>query len=157
MTIDACSETLTDLALYDLVCCLNPEATRSRLYWLSELGRSCQRALREEHGLPPFKHDFPRIDWDLYSSVLFSHRSVVLLTLGKDGKPVQPASIKRKARFNNPRIRMSANNARDVCYFFIDKKIVKRKKMKGSAFWHYELTDLGWKLSELTARVARIG
>lgn len=146
MPLDACSYILYELEVYGLVKCLNSIARRSRVYWLTKGGKSCQKVLRLQLGLPQLKHDFPVVDWNLYGWVCFSHRNAVLETLVK---PMQPSEIKRKALFQNPTLRMSANNVRDVIRLFKEKGLVETVRIKGKAHPRYQLTNLGKKLQLL--------
>ena len=143
---DACSYIIWELRIYELVYCLNDQARRSRLYWLTDLGKTCQRKLLEENDLPFLDHNFPDIDWDLYGWVCYSHRSVIIKVLKR---PLQPSEIKRTARFLYPSIRMSANNVRDVMRLFIQRDIVRKIHIKGRVHPRYELTELGKKIQLL--------
>lgn len=138
--VDQCNYMMAKLAKHGLVRCLNPEARRSRLFWLLESGKRFQIRLRQQQKLPPVDHDFPSIDWHLYGSICFSHRSAVIKTLAH---LMQPAQIKRKAFFLNPNLRMSANNVRDVIQFLRENEIVQTVKLRKKAHLHYELTEQG--------------
>lgn len=157
---EACSAALLELFESGLVECLNPKARRSRLYRVVETARSLQKEVRQQIGLEALKHDYPEVDWELYGSVLYSHRLMILRTLAflltAFKRPFQPAEIRRKARFNDPRIRMSANNVRDVLREMKAMGIVRKAAIKGK--WHsgYELTELGWKLEELRFRAESV-
>ena len=129
--------------------CLNPQARRSRLYWLTGRGAAyCRRFCsgRCDHQ--------PSIDWDLYGWVCYSHRAAILKTLAG---PLQPCEIKRKARFDNPSLRMSANNVRDVIRLFVGKDIVRTVPGKRRAHPRYELTTLGDTLRSLLLRAEQFG
>ena len=130
MNLDSCSYALWELKVYELVSCLNESTRRSRLYWLTELGQTCQRKLFEEKGLPLPRYDFPQVDWDLYGWICYSHRAAVVKAL--EGE-MQPAAIKRRARFQDPGLKMSAK--------------------RGKAHPHYELTELGKTFQNLVLRV----
>ena len=129
-----------------MVRCLNTKANQSRLYWLTEAGKKQQRMLRKKRGLPPVKHDYPPIDWQLYGSVCYSQRTSVIKTLCE---AMQPAKIKRKALFNDPKLRMSANNVRDVIHFCLEHGIVRSVKQKRKVHLLYELTELGQHFQRL--------
>lgn len=107
--------------------CLNPEARRSRVY--------ARTGTRREG-----------VDWELYGWVSYSHRRAVLLALDE---PRQPAGIKRRARFLQPGIRMSANNVRDVIRLFHARGIVRPVHVRKRAHPRYELTRLGEQLQRL--------
>ena len=131
-----------------LVQCLNPSATRNRLYWLTSTGKKHQRWLASER----VSHDFPEIDWALYASVCFSHRSEVVRTLAF---AMQPSQIKRRAAFHTPGLRMSANNVRDVIRYLRDNSIVQSVKVKKKAHLRYELTELGLHMRRLLLQAGR--
>ena len=147
--LDFCSLSLSKLVIHKLAVCLNPEARRSRLYWLTEAGKACQRQLREWRDLPPLKHDFPNVDWKLYGWTCYSHRAAIIKTLDK---PMQSASIKRKAKNQDNNLRMSANNVRDVMKLLLKKGIVRTIKIKKKAHPRHELTDLGKNMRTLLIR-----
>ena len=146
MTLKSCMSVLAELVIYGLARCLNTRSRRSRVYWLSELGALCQQELCSENNLPPRKHDLPEVDWELYGWVCYSHRSTIIKTLTR---PMQPATIKRRALFENPELRMSANNVRDVIRLFLARGIVRRVRIKHKAHVHYELTGKGKTLKAL--------
>ena len=149
LSIDTCSYVLGELVTYKIITCLNVASRRSRLYWLTDLGKNCQKKLFAEQELPEPKHDFPGVDWNLYGWVCFSHRSAIIRAMYG---PMQPVTIKHKARSRNPLIRMSANNVRDVIRLFLARGIVQPVKVKRKAHLHYELTDSGKKLQTLLNR-----
>ena len=62
---------------------------------------------------------------------------------------MQPVAIKRKTKQQNTKIKMSANNVRDVMRLFLKKEIVKPVKIGKKAHLRYELTELGKKLQPL--------
>ncbi len=146
ISLDRCSNMLHGLQSKKLVRCLNPGATRNRLFWLSRLGKiqQCHLAGNEADSL-----DFPVIDWVLYASVCYSHRGEVVRSLSH---AMQPSQIKRRATFQNPLRRMSANNVRDVIRYLKANGIVRpvpllRKKHPG-----YELTEMGLHMRRLLLR-----
>ena len=80
---DTCSYVLATLSQRKLVRCINPMARRSRLYWLTRLGRAWQRRLRALDGMSPINHDYPDLDWTLYGDVCYSHRAAVIKCLNQ--------------------------------------------------------------------------
>lgn len=146
ITLDACLHLLWRLSLYGVIHCLNKGTRYNRLYWLTEQGKACQRKLREASALQPLSHHFPDVPWDLFSSMCYSHRSAVIKAMYE---PMQAAAIKRKALFQNPRLRMSPNNVRDVMQHLLKEGVVRRIKIKKKAHPRYELTDLGKAFKEL--------
>lgn len=143
---DACSQALCELRAMGLVSCLNPSTRRSRLYWPTRLGRSAQRRLLAAHGIEPYPYDFPRVNWNLYGWVCYSHRASVVKILSR---PMQPATIKREARSKIPGIRMSANNVRDIIREFLPRGIVNRVPRPRKSHPLYELTECGKELQRL--------
>ena len=154
LTRDECSHALATLATRALVVCLNADARRNRLYWLTGLGAACQRRLHTESGCPTERSDLPRVDWHLYGSVCHSHRGAVIRALTE---PLPPATIKRRARSHNPAIRMSANNVRDVIRVFLKRGIVRPLREMGKAHPRYELTELGSQFRRLLVDAESVG
>lgn len=140
LAIDTCICLLTKWANHALLFCINPKARRSRLFWLSDFGKTCQHSMRMQTGLTKLCHDVPDIDWELYGSSCFSHRSAVIKSLSH---AMQPAQIKRKAIFQNPDLRMSANNVRDVIRLLRTTGTVQAVKVRRKAHLHYDLTEQG--------------
>lgn len=120
--------------------CLNPRAQRHRLYWLTKLGSRCQRRLRRAAGLRAKVDLIPTVNWDLYGRVCYRHRSTVVRELSE---PLQPATIKRRARRRNESIRMSANNVRDVMRFLLSQGIVRKVSIPRQHHPSYALTSVG--------------
>ena len=69
ISLDRCSYVLNELLLHKLVKCLNQQSKRSRLYWLTNLGKQCQKELLKENEHPSFVYDFPGVDWEIYGWV----------------------------------------------------------------------------------------
>jgi len=149
LSMEQCSMILGKLTLCRLVKCLNPTATRSRLYWLTPVGILCQKKLSNDKTLPDIAKNMPDIDWQLYGWVCYNHRAAIIKTLTE---PMQPAAIKRKAKQQNQKIKMSANNVRDVIKLFLQKKIVKPVKVRKKAHLRYELTESGHKIQGLLSQ-----
>ena len=145
LSLDQCSLLLGQLTLCGLVKCLNPTATRSRLYWLTPIGILCQNKLRKDKTLPDIVKHLPDIDWELYGWVCYNHRAAIIKALTE---PMQPATIKRRSKQQNPKIKMSANNVRDVMKLFLEKGIVKPVTVGKKAHLRYELTESGKKLQK---------
>ena len=159
---DTFSKVLAELFLYGLLRCLNPRAQRSRLYWLSELGKLCQQKLRETYGLSPLKHEFPEVDWEVYGKVCFSHRATVIRTLSMRSpegqfRAMQPSEIRRRARYNDRELRMSANNVRDVIRVLRRENLVESVRLRGKVHVRYRLTSLGLSVAELLKGARRFG
>ena len=143
ISLDRCSNALLGLQSRKLVRCLNPTANRNRLFWLTHLGKHCLRHLTSG---AYFSFDFPDIDWELYASICFSHRSEVIRTLTF---AMQPSQIRRRAAFRTPGFRMSANNVRDVIRYLKIHGIVRPVSLKKKAHPGYELTDIGLHMRRL--------
>ncbi|MFC1780851.1 hypothetical protein ACFLZ8_01125 [Planctomycetota bacterium] len=90
--------------------------------------------------------DLPDIDWELYGWVCFSHRAAIIKALTES---MQPAKIKHRAKQQNPKIKMSANNVRDIIKLFLEKEIVEPVKVGKRAHLRYELTELGRNIQGL--------
>lgn len=146
---DQCSSLLGQLSLCGLTKCLNPYAKRSRLYWLTPVGILCQKKLAKDKMLPDIAKDLPDIDWELYGWVCYNHRAAIIKALTE---PMQPATIKRRARQQSPELKMSANNVRDVIRLFLQKEVVKPVKIRKKAHLRYELTEPGKQLQQLLAQ-----
>ena len=149
LTLDSCCSLLWELGIYGLITCLNPPARRSRVYWLTPLGESCQRTLRHQQGLPPPERDFPEVDWDLYGWVCFTHRSAIIRAMHGT---MQPSAIRRKACQQIAYLRMSANNTRDVMRLFLAKGIVCPVRIRKKKHLRYELSATGIQLQTLLSR-----
>ena len=143
---DTCSYLMAKFAKNGLITCLNPMAGNSRLYWLTELGRKCQKDICRKLNLPYAEYSLPNIDWELYGWICFNHRSAIIKTLTE---PMQPSKIKQILRRQKPDIKISANNIRDVIRLLLAKKIVQPVKIKKKAHPRYELTYLGKTFRQL--------
>lgn len=143
ISLDRCSNVLLGLQSHKLVRCLNPTATRNRLFWLTRLGKQCQQQL---YGGEHVSHDAPDIDWELYASICFSHRSEVIRSLTF---AMQPATLRRRAAFRRLGLKMSANNVRDVIHYLRTHGIVRPVPLKKKAHPGYELTEVGQEMRRL--------
>ena len=112
------------------LCCLNPGARHGRVYQLAESKRSPQADL----------------DWDLYGWLCFSQRRAVLIALDH---PLQPSEIKRRARYLDPNVRMSANNVRDVIKHFHERGLVTKVFDRRRPHCRYQLTEQGEALQRM--------
>lgn len=144
--LDICSRALKEFAGRGLIECLNPSARNSRLYYLNDFGKQCQKMLRKDLNLSEESNLLPDIDWDLYGWMCFSHRSEVIKSMTE---PLQPSNMKRKIRRKNPEVRISANNVRDIIRLFEKRGVVKRVYSKKKAHPQYKLTSTGKQLQEL--------
>lgn len=143
LSLDRCNNALLVLQTHKLLRCLNPTATRSHLFWFTKTGKDVQQDLSQ--GACP-SHDYPEIDWGLYASVCFSQRSEVIKNLTY---PMQPSQIKRRATFQNPGLRMSSNNARDVIQYLKRHGVVRPVELRKKAHPGYELTEIGLQIRRL--------
>ncbi len=131
-----CSDVLQGLQSKGLVTCLNPASRRSRLYGLTREGQRWRKHFWPE--LPDYGQ--PKdIDWQVHGELCFRHREAVVRVIDDF---MQPATMKRRARYADPSIRMSANNVRDLvpelCRLGVLEPVFTRK-----AHRHYRLTPLG--------------
>ena len=146
ISLNQCSSLIGQFGLCNLVKCLNPSAKRSRIYWLTPIGILCQKKMYKDQHLPAIAQNLLEIDWQLYGWICFNHRAAIIKALTE---PMQPAAIKRRVIRQNSRIKMSANNARDVIRLLVQKKIVKPVKVRKKVHPQYELTEIGTKLRKL--------
>ena len=146
---DTSSYLLAKLKIKGLLICLNPDAIKSRVYWLSEFGIRCRKQLHQDLGLLYKEYNLPDINWHLYGWVNFNHRSAIIKILTS---PMQPAKIKKVLRIRRPNVKISANNVRDIIKLFLARDIVSPIKIRKKAYLRYELTDLGTKLRQLLLR-----
>jgi hypothetical protein len=126
--------------------CYNIYAQRSRLYWFTDEGFWYANSIRSNVDLPLLQCDTSEMDWNLYAWVCFSQRSAIIKNLTQ---PLQPSALKLKARHENPHLRMSASNVRDLLPLMERRGIVRKVWIRGQVYPSYELTDLGWKLRSL--------
>lgn len=149
LDLDRAGYLFWELALHDLVRCLNRSARQSRLYWLTEDGRRVQQRARRLLNLAPLQHDLPRMDWDLYGWVCYRHRSAIIKALDR---PMRPVLIKRRARQRDERTRMSANNVRDSIKLLLERGIVRQVAVPREPHPSYELTENGEAIRSLLLR-----
>lgn len=149
---DCCSYVLQEFLKAGLVVCLNPQAKRSRLYWLTHKGIKWQQKLLKMQGFSICVYDFPAVDWSLYGWVCYNHRSAVLKALTE---PSQPITIRKKVIQQNPDIKISANNVSDVLQLFVKERIIKPVRIKRKARPAYRLTGLGKKLQLLLCQAEK--
>lgn len=147
-----CSYVLQELLRARIIVCLNPHATRSRLYWFTEDGRQYQNRILKMQGLPALKFDFPIVNWKFYGWICYSHRAEIIKALTE---PMQPSSIRRKIIKQNPVMRISANNVTDILRLFLKKKIIKPVKIGKQAHLRYELTLLGKQLQGISLNLLK--
>ena len=109
--VNICSYTIGKFTKHGIIACLNPNASGSRLYWLTKAGILQKKQLCRKHGITYTEPKLPDIDWQLYGWVCFSHRSMVIKILTS---AMQPSKVKRVLRLQRVNTRISANNIRDV-------------------------------------------
>ncbi len=144
INVGTCSYLLSKFAARGITVCLNPDARSSRLYWVTDMGRKCQKHLGPD--LPELTRDLPSVNWELYGWICFNHRGAIIRILTE---PMQPSEIKRKLRQIGSDVRISANNIRDIVRLFLQKGIVQKVFARKKAHPRYKLTELGTKLQEL--------
>jgi len=143
---DTCSHIIAQCSAQSLLICLNPQQRNSRLYGLTSHGRKIRKQLCESTNLPFKEYEQPDINWSLFGSVCFNHRSAVIRTMSG---PIQPSEIKRVLRMHQSSIKISANNIRDIIKQLLSKNIVRSVKVNKKAHLRYELTELGIQLQRL--------
>lgn len=147
---DSCLHHLWSLTLRGVLRCLNQDTRFNRLYTLTKLGHACQRRLKVTCGLTSAGYHEPDVPWDLYSSICYRHRAAVIESLRE---PMQSATLRRKARRQDPTLRMSANNVRDVMKYLLQKQIARRVTIRKKKHPRYELTELGREFQRLLFNV----
>jgi hypothetical protein len=110
----------------------------------------CAKRVHVQAGRLNWNTDLPVVDWHLYGWLCYRHRAAILKTIVE---PMQPATIKRKARSHDPTLRMSANNVRDVMRLFLWKSIVRQVWIRKKRHPRYELTEVGKILRQLLIQV----
>ena len=133
------SEHIRQLRVYRVLTCLNPTAHQSRLYWLTDEGKSCRDLLAGIYNTD-IPSAFPTVDWDVYGDLCFRHRHAVLLAL--KGR-MRPPQVKKSALAHNSRLRMSIDNCREVLYWMRNRGVVKAVRPRAEYFPYYELTGVG--------------
>ncbi len=137
-----CSDVIADLCQENIICCVNPEAHRSRLYGLTDIGRYWRKLL-----YPQFEQycQSSDIDWKLYGYVCYTYRKAIILALDQ---PRYPADIKRYAKFCNPDIKMGTNNVHNVIPGLVENGIISKVDSNG-AYPMYDLTATGRQFQHL--------
>jgi len=146
LTLDHCSVIIKEFAVQKILYCINPTAKRSRLYWLTPKGIKYQNKLRDEKGIRHPNTNIPKMNWDLYGWTCYNNRSAVIKALNE---PMQPPKIKKRAYLKDSKLKMTANNVRDIIRLFLSKNIVKSVKLRKKAHPRYELTETGKRMREL--------
>ncbi len=139
---ERCSHLIRTLAEQGHISCLNALAARSRLYWHEGSAMSHPPVKNQESptSAAALPHDLiEHVDWELYGWLCFSHRSAVLRALDE---PRNAASLRRAARFADPSLRMSSNNARDVLTAMSERGVVAREPQPNRRTV-YHLSDSG--------------
>jgi DNA-binding transcriptional regulator GbsR (MarR family) len=140
-----CSYTIAKLVDLGVLICLNPKARSSRLYTLTADGQHYFQQFFQIGCTRP-AHAHSEIDWALYGRICFNHRAAVIKTMTR---PMQPSEIKRILKIQKSRVRISANNVRDVMRVFVTSGIVQPVKIRKKKHLRYELTESGTKLRQL--------
>jgi DNA-binding transcriptional regulator GbsR (MarR family) len=161
LSVERCSAAISELARSGLIECKNQRQQRSRLYFVTNQGMIVQSELRNGIGLPPVVDNFRKAPavWLNYGFVCFSHRSAIIRTLragDENVRPMNAATIKRKAKFNDPMLRMSANNVRDVLKELSDRDIVRKISTNKSKYPSYMLSNTGEYFKKLLVEADKI-
>lgn len=150
---DTCSHFIRRFRTHGLVTCLNPEQRNSRLYSLTTHGRSTRKHTSSDSKLPFKEYDQPDINWQLYGSVCFNHRSAVIRAMSG---PMQPSQIKRVLRIHQSSVKISANNIRDIVKFFVKNNIVRPVVVRRKGHLRYELTEMGLQMRRLFQQAQQV-
>ncbi len=131
---------LRELELKRLVKCLNRDSGRRKVYWLTWKGIVCHRRLRKHCGMSALDYRLPDLDWALYGGLCYTHRAAVVKVLEE---PLQAVEIRRRACARDPRLRLSANNVRDVLKALKSEGVVAPVQIKKKAHTRFQLTESG--------------
>ncbi len=137
-----------------LVRCLNSYSRSSRLYFPTLIGDSVQRDLSQDVRF--MKAELPKLDWYLYGSLCFNHRSAVFRRLSLD-RPMQSSEIKRRLRIEQPEIRISANNIRDVIRTLKEHGLVEEIYIRKKAHPRFVLSTKAVPYQKLLKRAEVVG
>ncbi len=153
LSAPTCSHILSQLAGRKLIHCLNPSAQTSRVYYLTAAGQRLYRILAKT--VPPWPpiSPLPDLNWPLYGWLCFRHRSAVLRYLTY---PLQPAELKRILRQSQSRLKISANNIRDIVKLFVARGLAQRIRIHRKKHWHYDLTAMGIKYREVLRQAEQL-
>ncbi len=143
MKRDRCSQMMRRARKTGLVVCVNSQSSRTRVYAPTAEGLM----VLHSQALPLASG--PMDDWRDFAFVASSHRRAVVLAM--EG-PMQAAAIKRRARYLDPTVRMSANNVRDVLGALLTQDIVREVWLRKRAHRRFELTAKGIRLQEQLRR-----
>ena len=141
---DHCSDLLQRARSTGYVICVNSGSPRTRVY------APTARTHKQIHGqvIRLIATREPG-DWRDYAFVASRHRLAVVIAM--EG-PMQAAAIKRRARYLNPNVRMSANNVRDVLRALLGRGVVRVVLLRNKAHRRFELTPKGLWLQEQLRR-----
>ncbi len=128
ITLERTDSVLRSLRKRGSIRCLNPGARRSRVY------------------IDASKPTPAEVDWELYGWLCFSQRRAVVTALDEHRSP---AAIKRRARYLDSGLRMSANNVRDVVKELLHKNVVEKVEDPRRSHPIYRLTRTGLELQRL--------
>ncbi len=138
LPVERCSKAFRRLAAKGFVYCMNPLSLGNRFYWLTVAGSATRNLLVPPHMRRPVLARVPNVDWELYASVCYRQRSAVLKSLQKPG---HLAEIARRAKQQNPGLRLSASNAHAVVQYFRQRGLARTTETSGHG--RVELTNLG--------------
>ena len=142
---DTCSVVLAELTKRNMLTCLNPSAQKGRLYWVTQLGTTHWNRLA---GTEANLVNIPLLDWEAYGFVCFPHRAALVKAWNI---PRHAAGARRRACADNPGLKMSANNARDLVRELHKRGIIALMGYNGKKPV-YQLTGLGNEMRLLLMR-----
>lgn len=138
--LNFCIRLLWELKLCNFLRCLNQDTHHNnKVYWLTPLGKRCQKELRKSLRASRLEHFFPQTDWSAYGAVCFKYRSAVIKALNSQMRNAQI----RKVLTKNYGIRVGYNNVREVLTYLTEHGIAKKIITHKSPFPRYELTGTG--------------
>jgi len=126
--------------------CITEHRNKNRVLWLTLLGRACLRKLEKQHDLDSAELFFPDIDYRKYSSICYSQRGPLIRGMTKS---MQPAKLRRIVVRLDPKLKMSANNARDAIKGMVALGLVEREIPRNGKHPKYKLTVEGGDVQKL--------
>lgn len=143
---DVCSKVLGLYSEAFIVRVLNPDATRSRLYWLTDFGQECRELLDETRHCRWRRVQLPEIDWLIYGWLHYSHRSAILRALSG---AMSPSAVKRQIRRRDENVAISRGNIRVALRDMARAGVVERVFAPRRKFALYRLTPVGIAMQSL--------
>lgn len=135
LEFDTCRHAIRELARLDLIHCLNPEARRHRIYWLTQRAHKFLPELPRDHA-----QSWSLVDWALHGWASNPHPLAVLRALTR---PMKPAELKRAGYLRDRSSRMTASHYRDTLRMLVQHGLVQKTYPGKKKHALYGLTETG--------------